>query len=87
MDTQDQSTVDQHIPRELPPTTGTALRVRGLRSRNAADYLGVSEEFLRKARQGKTKVKGPPYRKLGERIVIYTIEDLDAYIDESVQAA
>ncbi len=49
----------------------------------AADYLGVSQEFLRKARQGKTKIKGPPYRKIGERIVIYTIEDLDAYIDET----
>ena len=59
---------------------------RGLRPRDAAEYIGFSEAFLKKARCGLTKIAGPNFKKLGSRVV-YLREDLDAFLDQSEQAA
>lgn len=55
---------------------------RGLRPRDAAEYVGFSEAFLKKARCGLTEVPGPRFKKIGTR-VIYLLEDLDAFLDQS----
>ncbi len=59
---------------------------RGLRPRDAAEYIGFSEAFLKKARYGLTEIAGPRFKKLGNR-VIYLREDLDAFLEQSEQAA
>jgi len=53
--------------------------------KEAAYYLGMSPEFLRKGRieghiPGRTPT--PPYKKLGARSVRYSREALDAWIDQ-----
>ena len=58
----------------------SAPSARGLNTSAAANYIGFSEAFLRKARRGKTKVSGPKYRRIGNRVV-YLREDLDAFLD------
>ena len=60
------------------------LLARGLRTRDAANYIGFSEAFLRKARRVETKVPGPIFQRIGSR-VIYLREDLDAFLDQSKQ--
>ena len=62
------------------------LPARGLRTRDAATYIGFSEAFLRKARRGETTVPGPIFKRIGSR-VIYLREDLDAFLDQSKQEA
>lgn len=62
------------------------LLARGLRTRDAADYIGFSEAFLRKARRGETTVPGPIFKRIGRR-VIYLREDLDVFLDEPKQGA
>ena len=59
---------------------------RGLNTVAAAHYIGFSEGFLRKARRGKTKVSGPNYRRIGNR-VIYLREELDAFLDQFPNAS
>lgn len=59
---------------------------RGLRTRDAAEYIGFSEAFLRKARCGLTEVPGPQFKKIGSR-VIYLREDLDIFLEQSEAAA
>jgi hypothetical protein len=54
---------------------------RGLKTPEAAAYIGFSEGFLKKARRSQTDVDGPKYRRIGNR-VIYTLEDLDAWLDQ-----
>ena len=56
------------------------ISARGLNTAASAQYIGFSEGFLRKARRGKTEVKGPHFRRIGNR-VIYLREDLDAFLD------
>jgi len=72
------------------PTDNTATVVppvaRGLRQRDAAEYIGFSEAFLKKARCGLTEVRGPKFKKIGSRVV-YLLEDLDAFLDQSEAAA
>ena len=55
---------------------------RGLRPRDAAEYVGFSEAFLKKARCGLTEVPGPRFKKIGTRVV-YLREDLDAFLDQA----
>ena len=57
---------------------------RGLRTGDAADYIGFSQAFLRKARCGKTEISGPKFKKIGSRVV-YLREDLDAFLEQSEQ--
>ncbi len=59
---------------------------RGFRTVSAAAYIDYSPEFLRKARQGKTKVKGPKYRKIG-RTINYEREWLDEWLEQFEQVA
>jgi hypothetical protein len=59
---------------------------RGLRTVDAAEYIGFSEAFLKKARCGLTEAPGPRFRKIGNRVV-YLLEDLDAFLDQSEAAA
>ena len=44
----------------------------------AADFLGLAAQSLRNAR---SRREGPPYIKLGRRIV-YKVSDLEEYIDK-----
>ena len=53
---------------------------RGLNTSSAAQYVGFSEGFLRKARCGKTNIPGPKFRRIAGR-VIYFREDLDSWLD------
>ena len=62
------------------------LLARGLRTRDAAEYIGFSQAFLRKARCGLTDITGPQYKKIGSRVV-YLREDLDAFLDQAKAAA
>ncbi len=54
-----------------------ALPPRFLRTKEAAEYLGLSPRTLEKHR---TYGTGPAYRKLGGRVV-YAIDDLEAWAD------
>ncbi len=47
----------------------------------AAQYLGVSRSFLRKAR---CYGGGPRYCRLGKRAIRYRKQDLEAWAEESV---
>lgn len=52
-------------------------------TREAAEYIGTTEQTLRSARCPTAGVgfDSPPYRRMGPRKIIYLIEDLDAYLD------
>ena len=56
-----------------------SLNNRMLRTPEAAMYLGVSPSTLCKMR---LRGDGPRYSKLGSRIVVYGIADLNAYAVE-----
>ena len=64
----------------------TPLIARGLKTKDAAVYVGFSEAFLKKARCGLTEAPGPRFKKIGSRVV-YLREDLDAFLEQSEQAA
>lgn len=49
-----------------------------LDSPRAAEYLSVTEQYLRRLRH---EGKGPRYAKLGRRAV-YRVEDLEAYVND-----
>jgi len=48
-----------------------------LDTKDAAKYLGVSVEFLKRARM---KGNGPTFVKMGTRKVVYLINELDQYL-------
>ncbi len=48
-----------------------------LRAPEAAAYLGLSPSTLAKMR---VRGDGPVYAKCGPRVVVYAVEDLDAYL-------
>jgi len=50
---------------------------RVLRTPQAAEYVGLSASTLEKLR---LTGNGPPYRKSGPKIVVYSLEDLDAWL-------
>lgn len=52
---------------------------QNLRTAAAARYLGVSVSALAKMRM---RGDGPPFVKMGSRIVIYRLRDLIAWMDE-----
>ena len=74
-----------HGPNEIMATVAMPI-ARGLRPRDAAEYVGFSEAFLKKARCGLTEAPGPRFKKIGNRVV-YLLEDLDAFLDQSEAAA
>ena len=62
--------------------------IRGFSTNSAAKYLGVSADFLKKARRkpipGETRTPGPIFTKIGTKI-IYLRENLDAYLNEAAR--
>ena len=57
--------------------------VRGLNPKEAARYLGISEQTLRKQRSGshqERRMPPVPFARAGRRI-IYLIEDLNSWLD------
>ena len=54
-----------------------AIHGRMMRAPDAAKYLGLSPSTLAKMR---VRGDGPVYAKAGPRVVVYTVEDLDAYL-------
>ena len=60
---------------------GSNNSARGLNTAAAAQYIGFSSGFLRKARRGLTQVPGPKYRRISNRVV-YLREDLDQFLDQ-----
>jgi len=55
--------------------------IGALNTKKAAEFIGVSESFLRKSRMKKSDISGPKYKKIGSK-VIYKIEHLNEYIDQ-----
>ena len=62
---------------ELYPLTSATSAPRLLRVQGAADYLGLATSTLAKMR---LRGDGPPYAKVGRRIVVYELADLDAWL-------
>lgn len=58
--------------------TAPDLPKRRLRTKAAADYLGLSKSTLEKKR---VTGDGPVHAALG-RVVVYDVEDLDEYVEE-----
>lgn len=50
-----------------------------LRANAAAAYLGLSKSTLAKMR---LRGDGPPFAKLGSRVVVYDTRDLDTWVNE-----
>ena len=69
----------QSKPTDSPPLP--AIEPRGLKPPAAGHYLGRSPSWLKKARRGLTNPAGPPFRKVGNRI-LYFKEELDIWLDE-----
>ena len=61
------------------------LPKRGFTEEEAAYYLGVSRSLLRQGRmdgERENRIAGPPYIKVGARMVRYLREDLDRWLDQ-----
>src|SRR5262249_38476890 len=54
------------------------MQRRVLRTRAAADYVGLTPSTLEKKR---LSGDGPPFVRLGARAVGYTVDDLDAFVE------
>ena len=50
---------------------------RMLRTAEAAEYIGLSESTLAKMR---LRGDGPPYIKAGRRVVLYDMQDVNAWL-------
>ena len=55
---------------------------RYLITKDAAKYVGVGQSTLERMR---IEGNGPLFRKLGQRIVTYAIDDLDAWASQEVR--
>lgn len=55
-----------------------------LRTADAAEYLGIGQSTLERSRIAGT---GPVFRVLGSRIVVYAIEDLDAFASQDIRTS
>lgn len=53
-----------------------------LRTREAADYLGLGQSTLERMR---LRGDGPAYRIIGAKIISYAIADLDAFASRNVR--
>lgn len=56
---------------------------RGLSTKEASIYLGISESKLRQCRMKKNqgRLKCPPFVRLGSRKILYLQDDLDHYLE------
>ena len=59
-------------------------RIRILRNRPAAEYLGISPSWLEKLR---LRREGPRFVRLGTRALGYDIRDLDEWLDKQRERA
>ena len=62
---------------------------RGLSEATAAHYIGMSRSFLRQARmhgKRRNRTAGPPFSKIGRRI-LYLQDDLDGWLEFHRQPA
>ncbi len=62
---------------------GPLIPKRGLSEAEAANYIGMSQSFLRQARMdGKrlNRTPGPPFTKIGRK-VLYLKDDLDGWLE------
>jgi predicted DNA-binding transcriptional regulator AlpA len=60
---------------------------RAFREPEAADYIGMSESFLRQSRMDghrENRTPGPPFVRIG-RAVLYLKDDLDRWLEASRQ--
>jgi len=55
-----------------------------LNTKQAANYLAVSNAFLERDRWAGARI---PFIKLGSRAVRYRVSDLDAYIENSIRTS
>ena len=60
--------------------TDTTALVGALNTKKAAEYIGISDSFLRKTRMKKSEIRGPTFKRFGSK-VIYRIRDLEDYLD------
>lgn len=67
------------VNKRTPPERSNYLRTRA-----AADYLGLAESTLAKQRMLGT---GPNFIKAGPRVVLYDQADLDAWLDSRKRAS
>jgi len=54
------------------------MQTQLLKTKQAAEYLGLSKAFLERDRWAGAKV---PFIKIGDRAVRYRLEDLNSYIE------
>lgn len=64
-------------------TAASGIRPRAINTREAAQYMGLSQEFLRQARSygdrnGRTP--GPRFIRIGRK-VMYLVDDLDRWLE------
>ncbi len=52
-----------------------------LTTKEAAIYIGVSEDFMKRSR---FTGKGPAFIRIGERKVLYRLIDLNAYLESNL---
>lgn len=57
---------------------------RGMRPDAAAAYTGMTYDWLKRARIYGTVdgIKGPKFRRVSDRIVLYYREDIDEFLDQ-----
>ena len=64
--------------------TKTPVEKRVLTEREAAEYIGMSQAFLRQDRMNGPRHRrtlGPPYIRIGRRSIRYLLEDLDGWLE------
>lgn len=57
--------------------TQSAIKPRALKAGKAAEYLGISRRFLHDL----IKSGRIPYSKISSRTLVFSVEDLDAFLD------
>lgn len=67
------------ISEQAPP-----LQVGALSADDAARYLGLERQYLTRLRM---TGGGPRYGKIGHRLVVYRLEDLDAWLASKTRAS
>ena len=74
-------------PQESAGFDQSSVLVRGFSTKGAAEFLGISESYLKSARKKKKpkSIIGPKFTKVGSKI-IYLREDLNAYLTKAKEA-
>ena len=74
-------------PQESAGFDQSSVLVRGFSTKRAAEYLGISESYLKSARKKKKPktIVGPRFTRIGTKI-IYPLEDLEDFLTKAKQA-